>query len=158
MPLYSFANYDLQHIIHEILFVCNQPICKSEEILQVLDVFVSQKARRLSMITALLYSLIPAVNCAAGRGHALHSAWGNRPRLPSWCRSSAPPFWALRVHRRAAAVLPKAVVAPLAVSSSSAVFHLPAWQAMYSAPPQRSQALPHDNRSCSISHRRSVFS
>ena len=32
---------------------------------------------------------------------------------------------------------------PLAVSSSSAVFHRPAWQEAYSAPPQRSQALPH---------------
>ena len=74
MLLYSFANYDLQHIIHEILFVCNQPICKSEEMLQVLDVFVFQKARRLSMITALLYSLIPAANYADNRVPALYSA------------------------------------------------------------------------------------
>ena len=86
MPLYSFANYDLQHIIHEILSVCNQPICKSEEMLQVLDAFASQKARRLSTITTLLYSLILAVNCAADHGHAPYSALGNHPRLLSWCQ------------------------------------------------------------------------
>ena len=158
MPLYSFANYDLQHIIHEILFVCNQPICKSEEMLQVLDVFVFQKARRLSMITALLYSLIPAVNCAAGRGHALHSAWESHPRLPSWCRSSAPPFWALLSHHRAVAARREDAAVRIEGTSSSAVSRHHAWQAAYSLPPRKSKALPHDNRSCSINHRLSVLS
>ena len=158
MPLYSFANYDLQHIIHEILSVCNQPICKSEEMLQVLDVFIFQKARRLSMITALLYSLIPAANCAAGRGHALHSAWESHPHLPSWCQSFSLLFWALLVHHRAAAAHREVAAVPLTASSSSAVSRHHAWQAAYSLPPRKSQARPHDNRSCSISHRRSVLS
>ena len=74
MPLYSFANYDLKHIVHEILSVCNQPICKSEEMLQVLDAFASQKARRLSTITTLLYSLILAVKCAADHGQEWRQA------------------------------------------------------------------------------------
>jgi hypothetical protein len=74
MPLYSFANYDLQHIIHETLFFCNQPICKSEGMLQVLDVFATQKARRLSTTTASLYSIIPAANYADNRVPALYSA------------------------------------------------------------------------------------
>lgn len=46
------------------------------------------------------------------------------------------------LHRVAAARQEVAAV-PLAVSSSSAVFHRPAWQAAYSAPPQRSQVRLH---------------